>query len=572
MIKGCLRGFAALVFASASALAAGAEKAEPEGEAPSAPEKSELKDEYLKEKTAELEKLQNPGGVGVLAADKLPPSLVKEAPAKKEAVIRTPLSITDAIDASVRGNLNLVFARMNPAKTDQDVIAEEAKFLPVFDAAISYTDTKDARASSILDGSPSPTSENISYSVSATQKFSYGTQLRVFTSASRAETNSAYATLNPDYNARLGLEITQPLLKGAGRTVNLAPIAIAKSRRRESGLQLKKQILDTILNAETAYWNLSTAYAFRDLKQSNIDLAQRLLEENRVKFNVGLIRKQDVLQAEANLALAEEEIITANQLIEKRNDEMLGSFGRLEFDNNPVFSVALLPQDSVEVPDFNSVVKGALDTDLDLQIALEAIERNKIEVSVAEDNVNPTLNLRAGGSMLGREGNFGEAYKSSANAKGYSWNAGLDLSFPWGLRSEKATRAKAKITLRQSDVNLSNVRQDLMLSLRLAYRSLEAGLESRKSAARTLALNNESFEQQKALYDVGLVTFRDVLQAQKDLDDSKQRYLDAVYAVIIARARLSRLDGTILERFGFNWDAVEERSDSDNIQTISNKD
>ena len=42
MIKGCLRGFAALVFASASALAAGAEKAEPEGEAPSAPEAPEV--------------------------------------------------------------------------------------------------------------------------------------------------------------------------------------------------------------------------------------------------------------------------------------------------------------------------------------------------------------------------------------------------------------------------------------------------------------------------------------------------------------------------------------------------
>ncbi len=540
--------------------------------AESVAKKEESKSEYLKLKEEELQKIQNPEGVGVLKSDNLPPSMVKEGKPLKKAVIKTPMSLLGAIDASLRGNLDLVYSRFEPEKMAQNIEIEDAVFSPKITASLTYTDNKDARSSSTLEGAATPESNNFTYNVGVSKKFSFGTEVRVYTNATRNETNSLYSTLNPEYNAKLGLEITQPILKGAGETVNLAPIVIAKSHRRESDLQLKKKILDTLLNAEVAYWNLSTAYAFRDLKQSNLELAQGLLAENKVKFNVGLIRKQDVLQAEANLALAEEAIITANQLIEKNNDELLGSFGRLEFDNNPVFSVSVLPQEEIAVPDFETVVKGAVDFDLDLQIAMEAIERNKLEVIVADDNVNPTLNLRAGGAMLGREGEFGESYKNSAKAKGYSWNAGFDFIMPWGFKSEKASSAKAKITLRQADVRLTNVRQDLMLSVRLAYRDLEAGLESRRSAARTLALNEESFAQQKALYDVGLVTFRDVLQAQKDLDESKSRYLDSVYNVMIARAKLSRLDGSILKRYGFTWDWLEtfESAESQNISTSQN--
>ncbi len=505
-----------------------------------------------------LEAAADPKGVGVLDARLLPPSIVKNPAPQVAAGKKTPLSLQSAIDSAMRGNLSLIYRRYDPEMKAQDIEVQEAVFEPRLSLSVDYKDRRDARATSSLDGSPIPESNNFSYDFSIQQKISTGASLRLFTSSSRSWSNSTYSLLNPDFGANIGLEATQPLLKGAGTVVNLAPIALARSYKRQSELELKKQILDTVLNSEVAYWNLSAAYAFRDLRKSNLELAKKLLEENKAKLAVGIIRRQDVLQAEANLALAEEQMISAEQLIEKNNDELLGSFGRLEFDNNPKFSVAVLPQDDIEMPDFGSVISGALAFDLDLQIALEAVEQSKIDSAVADDNVNPTLNIRAGGSVLGRDGTYLDSYKNATDARGYSWNAGVDVILPWGLREERARQAKAMLGLRRSHVNLANIRQDLMMNLRLAYRDLESGIESRRSAARTLALNVESFDQQKALYDVGLTTFRDVLQSQRDLDESKRRYLDAVYAVILAQAKLSRLDGTILKRHGFNWGALGE--------------
>ena len=505
---------------------------------------------------------QMPVGTGVLAPVSLDRPAFRDVEGDSADIVqdkpKTPLSMQDAIDSALRGNLSLVYDRYEPEKSAENIEIYEAVFEPRLNFSLNYRDRKDAKASSQLDGSAAPESKNLDYSLNIYQKLSTGAELKFWTTSGRSETNSTFSTLNPDYSSNVGFDITQPLLKGAGRTVNLASIAIAKSQRREAEIVLRKRILDTILNSEVAYWNLSTAYAFRDLRKSNLELARQLLEETRAKLAVGMIRRQDVLQAEANLALAQEQMISAEQLIEKNNDELLGSFGKLEFDNNPKFSVALLPQDDVEIPDFGEVKNGALAFDLDLQIAVELIERRKIEFAVADDNVNPTLNVRAGVSVLGREGDFIDSYKNALDGKGYSWNAGLDLVVPWGLREERARQNRAMLDLRQSEVSLSNVRQDLMLSLRLAYRDLEAGVETRRSAARTLELNVESYSQQKALYDVGLVTIRDVLQAQRDLDESKRRYLDAAFSVILARAKLSRLDGSILRRHGFNWGTLGE--------------
>lgn len=471
---------------------------------------------------------------------------------------RTPLSLEESIDAALRGNYSLYYERFEPAKSAQNIEAREAVFEPNIALSLNYTEQNDPRETSTLEGSSKPQSTNFNYNLSATQKFSPGTSVKLWTGSGRNWSNSTYSVLNPNYSGKLGIDVTQPILKGAGRLVNLAPIAIARSGKRESELKLRKKILDTILNSEIAYWNLSAAYASRDLRRSNVELAKKLLEENRAKFNVGIIRRQDVLQAEANLASAEEKIIIANLLIEKCNDELLGTFGKLEFDNNPKFDVVILPQENVLVPQFEKVISGALSFDLDLQIALELIERRTLERAVADDNVNPTLNLRAGGSILGLESDYFDSYKSAVEAKGFNWNAGVDFTLPWGLRAERAAQTQAQISLRQSQVNLSNIRQDLMASLRLAFRNLQSGIETRKSTARTLALNIESFDQQKALYDAGLASFRDVLQAQRDLDSAKSAYLDAVYAVIVAQSRLSRLDGTILRRNGFNWGNLGE--------------
>ncbi len=463
------------------------------------------------------------------------------------------MTLQKAIDSALKTNLKLVYERYNPEIAKQNLEIAKAEYDPRFNFSTGYSARVQPLASSALDGSTKPESDAFNYKFSVLQKVSTGGQISLSTAMNRATTNSTYSSLNPDYTSNLGVEIAQPILKGAGFTVNLAAISSASSFRRQSELELRKKVLDTILETEVAFWNLAAAYEFKLLRKSNLELAKRLLDENFEKHRLGLLRKQDVIQAEANLASEEEEMILAEQLIANRTDALLSSMGELRFDGNAFFDVGALPQENLPLPNFRRVIDGAIAFDLDLQIQMEIVSRAELDRLVAEQNLNPTLNVVAGAYLNGRDGEFGGAYDSTINAKGHQWNAGLELSFPWDLREEYARDAKAAISLRQTQINMAFIQQTLMLTLRTAYRDLEAGLERKKSTEISLRLNEESFNQQKALYDSGLITFRDVMQAQRDLDLAKRRHLDAIYTIVINNAKLSRLDGSILLRHGFAW-------------------
>lgn len=472
------------------------------------------------------------------------------------------LSLQNAIDISLSENLDLSYERYEAAKSDEDVKIAEAEFDFNFSLDLDATATKSPMASSSLDGAAQPTSDELAYDFEVSKKISTGATISVGSNSSRDYTNSSYSTINPDYTSYLSVGISQPLLKGAWETVNLAPIAIAHSQRKQSELELKKEILDVILSTELAYWNLAAAFELRNLKQSNLDLAQKLLEENKTRFELGLIRRSDLIQAEANLASEEEEIITASILINDRRDLLLSILGELKFLANPNFEVAKLSESDPVIPKFTDVVDGAIAFDLDSQITLEYIEQRKISKAVAEQNLNPSLSLSASASLRGRDDDYGSSYKGVFNSKGYGATVGLSLTFPLGLREEEADLAKASINLRQYELTMAQVQQTLMLNLRSAYRSLEASVELKRTTYKSLLLNEESFKEQKALYDAGLITFRDVLSAQSDLDTAKQRYLNSLVEIWQSRAKLARLDGSILKDNGFSWEKVKTREEA----------
>lgn len=60
------------------------------------------------------------------------------------------------------------------------------------------------------------------------QTFSTGTNIQVGVSSLRSSTNNSYYFFNPNYSSSLNLQFIQPLLRGAGRFANIAPIKIAR--------------------------------------------------------------------------------------------------------------------------------------------------------------------------------------------------------------------------------------------------------------------------------------------------------------------------------------------------------
>ena len=82
---------------------------------------------------------------------------------------------------------------------------------------------------------------------------------------------------------------------------------------------------------------------------------------------------------------------------------------------------------------------------------------------------------------------------------------------------------------------------------------MQAGTQRVEVTQTAIALNEESFEQERARYGAGLTAYRQVLEAQRDLDKARRSHLQALIDQRRATVQLARVDGTILDRNGYTW-------------------
>ena len=65
-------------------------------------------------------------------------------------------------------------------------------------------------------------------------------------------------------------------------------------------------------------------------------------------------------------------------------------------------------------------------------------------------------------------------------------------------------------------------------------------------------------EQERARFRAGLVTVRNVMDAQDDVNEARLRALVAIRTTIEAAVQLARLEGSLLDAHGIDWRVEEE--------------
>jgi outer membrane protein len=465
------------------------------------------------------------------------------------------LSLDAAIQAALANNLGLRISSIEPANALDSIEIEEARFDPSVFGNASLRERQSAASSSALDNAAIPQSKNRRARVGAEKLLASGATLTMDSSINRSATNNN-AARNPDYASDVGLSLRQPLLQGAWSAVNLAPLARAKVNAQRSLFELRSDVLDLVLDTEIAYWNLAFARADREYIASSLELATNLLEENRERERLGLVTPLEVLQAEAEILNQQEAIIQADRVIEDAEDTLRRAMGEVDFSGpiTETFDVDSLPEEIAALRPMQAVVLDTLKNDEDAAAQERQIEVERINRILAEDATRPDLNLTAGVDYLGRDSDGRTAQQGAFRADGYDWNVGLEVRLPWGFREARARERQAARNLERAELQLADIKQEKALAARNAWRSANAGLKRIEVTRAALALNEKTFEQERARVGSGLVPYRNVLEAQRDLDRAKSNYLRSVIETLRATVRLSRVDGSLFERNGLAWD------------------
>ena len=292
--------------------------------------------------------------------------------AEEEPDTSREISLREAVNRALEQNLGLIIERYEPGLFEDDITLAQSQFDPAIRIRGNIDEQLSPLAASTLDGAAQPEDDTRSFSVAVDKKISTGGTVELSTWINRFETNSTFAIINPDYLSEIAISFEQPLLNGAWRKVNLAPIARAKAAHSQSVLELRRRAFNVLANIEINYWRIAYATARKTLQESSIEVAEKLLEETKEKERVGLATQVDVLQASANLASRREAVILASQAIDNASDQLYSSMGELR-TNNPALNVDSLPESEIKVPDFNLTYKNALELDLDMQIQQSVI-------------------------------------------------------------------------------------------------------------------------------------------------------------------------------------------------------
>lgn len=336
------------------------------------------------------------------------------------------------------------------------------------------------------------------------------------------------------------LSFSQPLLRGAGFDVNLAPLRIARIQESLNQLSLKTLVSNTVSAIILAYRGLIQAQEQVRLAELSLERAKGLLETNRALIAAGRMAAADIVQTESQVANQEFALLQAGQ---QRVTAQLALVQLLAIDPHTNI-VAADGIDVRQVPiNLEQVIELGLGARMDVLSQRLALETRRQALLVARNN--RLWDLRVSGSISRERGRDELVAPTDART-----NAAVDvqLAIPiWGDLSARQGEIQATVALRTAEVNYESLVQSSELQIRDAVQLVDAGWQQLEVARRARALAARALDLQQEKLRAGRASNFEVLSFQADLRTADLQELFAGIAYLNALTNLDQQIGNTLE-------------------------
>ncbi len=466
------------------------------------------------------------------------------------------LSIEQARAEVLRNNLNLKVALIDPTIARESLNAERAKFEAVFTPFATFQSTDPARVSGIA-GTPEIRTDQTQIGTGVSIPLRTGGRVTVDLSETISDTNSPFDTDGTTQSPGVGVSISQPLLRNAGRRVNTASIVIAGYNQQIVESRTKLEVISQLAQVERAYWRLGAARRELVVRQQQYELATELLAKAERRRNIGVITGVEVTRAQSGVASRLDDIISSetNLLIVQREVKRLINAPGLSLSDN----VALVPSTDPSPVEYRLDDRAADLVSLASAQRMELLESelqalaDSVNIDVARNAVLPGLELTGSYSSAGAGTTAGAAYSSFFDNRFASYSAGIRGDVPIGNEAAESRLRRAILTRVQRLATLEARRQaieqdvlDAIDRVRSAWQRIMATRQSSILAGRTVEAEQRQFEN-------GLRTATDVLDAATRLADAQSAEIRALTDHEIALVDLAVATGTTLGGAGVLW-------------------
>lgn len=497
------------------------------------------------------------------------------------------LSLSDAVRLSIQRSLDVELLRFDPLVAEEELGAAWGAYDPELFGEGGVIDAQEQSANLLQGAGGDLVADQVGLFKNRTWDGKAGLRGMVpwvgatyeaYYGNSEVETSLPFAVYSPEYTGVYQASLRVPLLRGLFWSEPWTLVRLARIGVDASRFEFAARLMDVVQSTEDAYWALLAAQDARRVAEKSLETAKALLEQTEAQYEVGVVSKVEVVQAEAGVADREFSLIRAEAVERNTQDALidvvLGPY--LEPDTDLSVSATDRPEEiTVREVSAAAATEHAMARRPEIAAARKDIERRKVEVAATSNQRLPQLdvvgsfgqNAIAGdvsadlSPTFGGSGSIGDLARSGppsdwtdANDDLFTGDAGRTysvrgiLSIPLGNNTARHQHDKAKLELRRAQTGLARLEQSIVSDIRRSARNLRSAIEGIEAAERARIAAEEQLRAERIRLEHGESTPFDVLQREEDLVTAEAQKIVAEQAYHNAVSALDRAQGTILER------------------------
>jgi outer membrane protein len=447
------------------------------------------------------------------------------------------LTVDEAVARALERNVTLASQRLTPQTFDYQLAATRAFYRPTV-TSVTSSQSSVQLGRLTTDGGLKTEQQLAQWNGGITQQVKrYGGNYSVQWTNNRTGTNQNTAQFNPAYETGLQMQYTQPLLSNLridNTRTNLQTQAIQQD---QAELDLKATVASTVAQVRNAYWELVYAVMNLENQRASLALATKLVQDNQARVEIGTLAPIDVVQAQAEEATRRQNVVTAEATLQ--NNELALKRLIVSGTEDPLWTATLnavdRPTATTEAIDLQGAVTNALGNRTDLLRAKKDIDSANVTLRSLSNQSMPTLNLQGTYLLRGRGGrpndptlpitSWWNALGGVGTIDAPTWTVQMNFSYPLGQSQAEANKARQQILIQQSQTTVKATELQIATEVTAASIAIRSSLEAIQAAAAASQLSQRRLEAAQSKLEVGMATNFEVVQAQRDLADARNREL-----------------------------------------------
>ncbi len=379
--------------------------------------------------------------------------------------------------------------------------------------------------------------------------------------------NRPFRQFASEFNGFLEAEWRQPLMQGAGTEFNRiagpnSPVGqyngvlIARINEDISLADFEAGVTSMVADVENAYWNLYQAYRLLETVLRGRESALQTFQYQQVRVKAGAGRRDEEAQAQSQFFQFQAQVqnaLAGPTGLYAAEQQLRYLIGMAATDGQLLKPVSP-PTDMRIVFDWDSALGQALTRRVEIRRQKWNIQRRELELVAARLNRRPRLDFLGqyrwrglGDNLIGPElGGIDNLYGSILGGQFQEWQAGMELSFPVGLRTASAAVAHAKLNVARERSLLNETELRISHDLSSAAREVERAFTLLETNYQRWQADLEQVEILQRRYRDGTDNINFFLQAQRQVVLSEADFYRALTEYNLAIRDLHFQKGTLL--------------------------